>query len=102
MKNPTRPAHWWQSPIGRNILLATGILLLLLAPIVGVLPGPGGIFLVAGGAALILRASPWAKRAYVRAKRRWPRLGHLVDRVLRRASARRRRARDAAIPGARD
>jgi hypothetical protein len=90
-----RPSHWWHTRIGRNILLATGIVLLLLAPVVGILPGPGGIFLVAGGAALILRASPWAKRVYVRAKRRWPRIGSYLDRGLRRTSARRRRERDA-------
>ncbi len=90
-----RPRHWWHSRIGRNVLLVAGIVLLLLAPVVGILPGPGGIFLVAGGAALILRASPWAKRAYVRAKRRWPRVGSWLDRGLRRTSARRRRERDA-------
>lgn len=94
MEKPPRSGHrWWASRVVRNILFAIGVLLLLVAPLVGVLPGPGGIFLVAGGAALILRTSPWAKRGYVRAKRRWPRLGGLVDRALRRTSARRRRER---------
>ena len=95
MAQRDRPRHWWRSRTGRHLLLVTGILLLLLAPVVGILPGPGGIFLVAGGAALILRASPWAKRAYVRGKRRWPRVGGWLDRGLRRTSARRRRERDA-------
>jgi hypothetical protein len=91
------PTRWWQGRIGRKILFAAGVLLLLLSPVVGILPGPGGVFLVAGGAALILRTSPWAKRLYVRAKRRWPRFGRLVDRALRRPSARRRRERDGAL-----
>ena len=95
MESQRRPTHWWHTRLGRNLLLAIGILLLLLAPVVGILPGPGGIFLVAGGAALILRSSTWAKRAYVRVKRRWPRVGGYLDRGLRRTSARRRRERDA-------
>lgn len=77
----------------RQILFALGWLLILAAPIVGLLPGPGGIVLLAAGFALVLETSPWAKRAYVRSKRRWPRLGELIDRVLRRGSARRRRER---------
>ena len=82
----------------RPILFALGWLLIVAAPIVGLLPGPGGIVLLATGFALVLETSPWAKRLYVRIKRRWPRAGALIDRVLRRASARRRRERDK--PGA--
>ena len=59
----------------RHMLFAIGWLLILLAPIVGLLPGPGGVFLVAAGLALVLETSPWAKRLYVRFKRRWPRIG---------------------------
>ncbi len=69
--------------------------------LVGLLPGPGGIFVFAAGAALVLQTSPWAKRLYVRAKRRWPRAGSLVDRALRRQSAQRRREREkVALAGA--
>jgi hypothetical protein len=70
--------------------LALGWLLVAAAPIVGLLPGPGGIFLFAGGLALLLRHSAWVRRVYARAKRRWPRLGRLADRALRRGAARRR------------
>lgn len=59
----------------------------------GPLPGPGGIFLFAGGMILILRNSHRAKLKWARLKRRWPRTGHMVDRVMRRQSALRRHAR---------
>jgi hypothetical protein len=77
----------------RLSLLALGWLLLVAAPIVGLLPGPGGIFVAAGGLILLLKNSHWAKRQYVLAKRRWPRIGHWCDKGLRRPSFHRRRAR---------
>ncbi len=84
----------------KQAILSAGWLLIIVSPAAGILPGPGGIFVFAGGAALVLQVSPWAKRMYVRAKRRWPRAGSLVDRALRRPSARRRRERDNAPAGA--
>ncbi|MBM3586143.1 MAG: hypothetical protein FJX36_17620 [Alphaproteobacteria bacterium] len=70
---PTRPIAvafanaWW-----RPVVIGVGLLLLLLAPVVGLLPGPGGI-LVAGVALLVLlRYSQGAKRLFVRLKRRYP------------------------------
>ncbi|MBA4048319.1 MAG: hypothetical protein C0476_07250 [Sphingomonas sp.] len=73
-------------------LTGLGLLLVLIAPLVGVIPGPGGIPVFAAGLALMLRNSDRAKRVFVRAKRRWPRLGYYADIGLRRGSARRRRA----------
>lgn len=83
--------------------LMLGGVLILGAGLVGPLPGPGGIFLFAGGLVLILRNSHWARLRFARAKRRWPRTGQLVDRAMRRRSALRRHARlkaerDAARP----
>ena len=52
-----------------------------------------GIIVLALGLTLVLRNSRWARRAFARAKRRWPRFGDLADRGLRRKSARRRRER---------
>jgi hypothetical protein len=77
----------------RFSLLAFGWLLIGASPLVGLLPGPGGIFVAAGGLALVLRNSRWAKRRYVHFKRRWPKLGHWSDRGLRRPSAARRHQR---------
>jgi hypothetical protein len=85
---------WKQTHAIRHVLFAIGWLLILAAPIVGLLPGPGGIFVLATGFALLLETSPWARRFYVRAKRRWPKLGEWVDWGMRRRSARRRRERE--------
>lgn len=80
----TRP---WRIP-----LMVIGGLLVVLSPVVGVLPGPGGIFLFAGGLVLLLRNSRTGKRIYAKFKRAHPRLGDHADRVLRRQSWRRRQA----------
>ena len=80
------PSRW------RLPLLVLGWLLVGLSPVVGVMPGPGGIFLFAGGLALLLRNSHWCRRRYVMLKRRWPRIGSASDRAMRRPSALRRRA----------
>ena len=83
-------------PASRIAQLVTGVLLLIAAPLVGALPGPGGVFLFAGGLVLILRNSHGARVRWARLKRRWPKLGAGADRVMRRGSAARRRARDKA------
>ena len=80
-------------PVSRILQLAAGVLLIVAAGIVGPLPGPGGIFLFAGGLVLILRNSRRARSQFARAKRRWPKLGHAIDVAMRRPSALRRRAR---------
>jgi hypothetical protein len=83
-------------PAIRTCVFAFGVVLIVLSPVVGLLPGPGGIFVFAAGLALTLQTSKWAKRQFTRFKRRWPRLGGIADFGLRRKSAQRRRARDKA------
>lgn len=79
-------------PILRIALLATGwALFLAVAPLVSPLPGPGGTVVAAFGLVLILRHSRWARHRFVRLKARWPRIGALIDRILVRGSAKRRR-----------
>ena len=80
-----RPAVQWG-------LFVLGVLLMIVSPIAGVLPGPGGILLFAAGLSLVLRTSLWAKRHYVRFKRWQPRAGKMTDWGLRRQSHRRREA----------
>ncbi|WP_375402449.1 hypothetical protein [uncultured Sphingomonas sp.] len=77
----------------RFALCLLGVVLLLLSPLVTPVPGPGGIFFVAGGLILILRNSARARRSYTRRRRRWPRLAAFLDRAMRRPSDKRRRAR---------
>ena len=85
--------HWYalgRVPAVRTSLFVLGVLLILLSPAVGALPGPGGVIVLAAGLALTLKYSEWAKRKYVRFKRRHPRKGAWADWGLRRPSARRR------------
>lgn len=84
--------RWRSSGAVRYAGFLLGWLLVLASPAVGILPGPGGVFVFAAGAALILKTSTRAKRWYVRLKRRWPKLGEWVDWGLRRPSYQRRRA----------
>ena len=85
-----------RNPLVRTILTVTGILVILVSPIIGAIPGPGGIIVFAAGLVLVLQNAAWARRHFARAKRRWPRVGHYADLALRRRSAKRRRAREAA------
>lgn len=70
--------------------LISGILLIIMSPFVGVLPGPGGTIVFALGLGLVLRNSLWAKRRYVMFKRKRPKMGGWADWGLRRRSAKRR------------
>lgn len=78
----------------RYALFLAGVLLMIVAVIIGPLPGPGFLILFPIGLMLALQNSAWAKRSYVRFKWRHPRYGAWTDRVMRRVSAARRRARD--------
>jgi hypothetical protein len=80
-------------PPVRIALVALGLVLIALTPLVGPIPGPGGIIVFAAGLSLVLKYSGWAKRLYVRFKRRHPKKGAWTDWGLRRASARRRHER---------
>ena len=73
-------------------LFGIGLLLLAISPLVGVLPGPGGILVAGLGLALVLKTSMWAKRRYVHFKRWQPKVGQWTDWALRRSSAKRRDA----------
>lgn len=86
----TRVRH----PALRTGLFATGVLLIIAAPVVSPLPGPAGTLFFAGGLVLVLRNSAWARKRFAVWKRRWPRAGGMADWALRRPSAQRRRTRD--------
>jgi len=73
-------------------LFALGVVLVVIGIIIAPLPGPGGVFFIAPGAALILRTSMWAKRHYVKFKRWQPKAGRWTDWALQRRSAKRREA----------
>jgi len=78
------------NPVVEWTLFAIGVLLVIAGFAVAPIPGPGGVFLIAPGLALILKTSLWAKRHYVRFKRWQPKAGRWADWALRRRSAKRR------------
>ncbi len=73
-------------------IFVVGVILMLLSPLAGIIPGPGGIFVFAIGLAMVLKTSMWAKRRYVRFKTWQPKAGRWTDWGLRRQSAKRREA----------
>ena len=73
-------------------LFVVGMLLLVVSPLVGIIPGPGGVVVAGIGLALVLKTSLWAKRRYVKFKRWQPKAGRWTDWALRRPSAKRREA----------
>jgi hypothetical protein len=77
-------------PIVKTGLFVLGLLLMACSPLVGLIPGPGGVVVFAAGLALTLKYSEWAKRKYVEFKRRHPNKGRWADWGMRRPSARRR------------
>lgn len=79
-------------PVVEWTIFVIGAVLLLLAPVVGALPGPGGIIVAGIGLALVLKTSMWARRHYVKFKRWQPKAGRWTDWALRRRSFRRREA----------
>lgn len=56
----------------RFVITVFGGFMVLLAPIVGLLPGPGGIFMFAIGFALMLKNSAIVRRYYARLKAKYP------------------------------
>ena len=87
--------HWRKfvdNPIVEWTMLGVGVVLLAVSPLVGAIPGPGGLIVAGIGLALVLRTSMWAKRHYVRFKRWQPKAGRWTDWALRRRSAKRREA----------
>ena len=85
--------RWARIALVRQLLFLLGCLLILVSPLVGVIPGPGGIIVFAAGLGLVLKYSDWAKRQYVRFKRAHPNKGRWADWGMRRQSARRREER---------
>ena len=83
---------FFDHPMVEWAIFAVGVALLLVSPIVGALPGPGGIIVAGVGLALILKTSMWARRYYVKFKRWQPKAGRWTDWALRRPSAKRREA----------
>ena len=84
---------WGRLPVVKQGLFLLGVVLIVVSPVVGAIPGPGGVIVFGFGLGLVLKYSEWAKRQYVRFKRAHPNKGRWADWGMRRTSARRREAR---------
>ena len=84
--------EFFDKPVVEWSMFAAGLALIAGGLLIAPIPGPGGIFLIAPGLALVLKSSMWAKRHYVKIKRWQPKAGRWMDWALRRPSAKRREA----------
>lgn len=71
-------------PLRKIALLGLGWLLVVIGPIIGLLPGPGGFPITAAGLVLILSQSYMAKRIFIRMVQRYPRILGPLRRFIRR------------------
>ena len=92
MGSRERWTKFLDNPLVEWSIFLVGVILLTVSPLVGAIPGPGGIIVAGLGLAMVLKTSMWAKRHYVRVKRWQPKAGRWLDWALRRASAQRREA----------
>jgi hypothetical protein len=66
------------------VMIVTGWGLMILAPLIGWLPGPGGLILFPLGMALVIKNSLWAKRQYAKHAKRHPEYGTWANWAMRR------------------
>ena len=87
VRRPTFLQSLIRSEPVRVAQLAAGAALMTIGPVVGALvpiPFPVGLTAFGIGLALVLRNSGWARRRYVRWKRRYPRAGRITEFGLQR------------------
>lgn len=81
---PIRPYKLSESRSCQWTLIVLGWFLMILAPLIGWLPGPGGLILFPLGLALVLKNSRWAKRRYAKVSKRHPEYGEWANWAMRR------------------
>jgi hypothetical protein len=82
-----------QLPAVQWTMFGLGLVLVIVSPLLGALPGPGGVIVFGLGLGMMLKTSIWAKRHYVRFKRWQPKVARWTDWGLMRKSAKRRAER---------
>ena len=82
-----------QLPAVQWTMFRIGLVLVVVSPLPGALPAPGGVIVFGLGLGLMLKTSMWAKRHYVRFKRWQPKVARWTDWGLMRKSAKRRAER---------
>ena len=84
MDEKLRRKRWRYTSGSRFALSVLGVILIVISPIVGAIPGPGFIILFPLGLALVLQNSRFAKKRYVDFKRKFPKYGQWTDWAMRR------------------
>ena len=83
--NAANRKSWTDSNAYRMSMLSLGWLLVLAAPLLGPIPGPGAMIVLPIGLAVILKHSLWAKKRYARAARTYPSYARWADWAMRRS-----------------
>jgi hypothetical protein len=83
-KKPAEPANASLDWGKRQLWIILGWVLMLSAPIVGAIPGPGFLIVFPIGLALVLKNSRWAKRQYLIFAKANPEYGQWMHWALRR------------------
>ncbi|MGL5840032.1 MAG: hypothetical protein ACRCY3_16185 [Sphingorhabdus sp.] len=78
------PQKLSENPTFRWAMILLGWTLIILAPLIGWLPGPGGLILFPIGLALLIKNSRWAKRQYARHSKQHPEYGEWANWAMRR------------------
>ena len=86
----TSQKNWRDSNAFRWSMLSLGWLLLVVAPLLGPLPGPGALVILPIGLTLILKNSLWAKKRYARLAKRHPEYGRWANWAIRRIKVKER------------
>ena len=89
MQKPKKK-NWRETPFYRWAMVILGWILVVAAPLVSWLPGPGGIALFIIGLGVILKHSLWAKKRYARLAKRHPEYGDWANWAMRRTRVTRR------------
>jgi hypothetical protein len=76
---------WSDFKLYRWFMLILGWLLVVGSPLLGPLPGPGPLFILPIGLAIILKHSVWAKKRYARFARRRPDYADWANWAMRRS-----------------
>ncbi len=84
MQRPKRK-KWSDTPFYRWSMVILGWALVVAAPLVSWLPGPGGIALFIIGLGVILKHSLWAKKRYARLSRVHPEYANWANWAMRRS-----------------
>jgi hypothetical protein len=76
--------NWSDTPAYRWSMVILGWAIIVAAPLVSWLPGPGGLLLFIIGLGVILKHSRWAKKRYSRLSKQHPEYARWANWALRR------------------